>query len=93
MISPGNMHTSNMETEQAILRNIYVCMYLHAIMINEKEAINLNKSEEGYIGEFGRRKESNVVMLYSQNKIYTIFLSLFSLQTSKPAHVSHIAPS
>lgn len=56
MVSPGNMHTSNMETEQAILRNIYVCMYLHAIMINEKEAINLNKSEEGYIGEFGRRK-------------------------------------
>lgn len=39
MVSPKNMLTSNTEIEQAILRNIYVCTYLNAIMINEKRPL------------------------------------------------------
>lgn len=31
-------------------------MHVHAITVDEKETINLQESEEGYMGGFGRRK-------------------------------------
>ena len=55
MVSPESMHTSNtIWTEQVEFRNIYVHMYtyMYETAINEKEAMSLIKSKEGYMGWF-----------------------------------------
>jgi hypothetical protein len=55
MVSPGNVHTSNViHTKKVIL--VHTCTYTH--LIKKKEAMNLKRSKEEYMGGFvGRRQE------------------------------------
>lgn len=43
-------------TMQIIARNIHVYTYKHAIIMNEKESINWQDSEEGYVRGSGMKK-------------------------------------
>lgn len=49
---------SNKQTEQVLFRNRYTYkyMYMHVITINKKEAMNMNESNEGYLGGVKRKK-------------------------------------
>lgn len=44
--------------EQVIFRNKYVCTCMRAITINEKRAMNLKASGQGYMGGFEEVKRS-----------------------------------
>lgn len=48
----------NKQTEQVIFRNRYTYKYMdiHVRTINEKEALNMNDSNEGYLGGVKRKK-------------------------------------
>lgn len=50
-VNSKNMHASNLLTQQVIFRNIhtYTNTYFHAIIIDEKEAMNLEERGEGHI--------------------------------------------
>ena len=41
---------------------VYTNMYMHAIVINEKEAMNLNKCKEGYRERLGGRKGKGEIL-------------------------------
>lgn len=45
-------------------------MYVHAIIVNEKEAINFKQNMESYTGGFGEgREERNVIIILSPQKL------------------------
>lgn len=46
------------QTEQSILRNIYVYAYTYMHVITKKKRACIEKSKEGYMGRFGGRKGS-----------------------------------
>lgn len=59
MVSPENIRTSNIWTQQVISRNLYACTHMHLIIIDEKETMNVKENWEGDRKglEGGRRKE------------------------------------
>ena len=70
MVSPENIYTSNIiQIEQAILNNMYMCMYMcyaymytHITIINEKEAMNLKEIKLGCMEGFRGRKRERTMM-------------------------------
>ena len=49
------------QTEQSILRNIYVYAYTYMHVITKKKRACIEKSKEGYMGRFGGRKGRGVI--------------------------------
>lgn len=49
MVSSENIHTSAVETEQAIFRNIYICIYIHSH--KQEETVDLEESGKDLEGE------------------------------------------
>lgn len=43
--------------------------YIYENIYNEKEVMNLKYSKEGYMGEFGRRKEKGKTLLIIVTKV------------------------
>lgn len=55
-------HTSIIiQTEQFVVRNIYVSTYMH-LRINEREAMSLKDIKEGYMEMFGGRQRRGEMM-------------------------------
>lgn len=85
MVSPENVHTDTIiQTEQVIRKNVnlyaieYIYIkslhslniYVHAIIINEKEAMNFKQHMESYMEGFGEvREERNVIIILSAQKV------------------------
>ena len=60
MVIPENVLTSSIiQTEKVIFRNIYAYTYMYLTTINENK-----KSEEGYIGVLGGRKEKGEMLQF-----------------------------
>lgn len=45
-----------------MLRSIFVHRYIHSIITNEKEVMNLRESQERYMRGFGERKGKGKIM-------------------------------
>jgi len=61
MVSPENVHIISYITDCSyVSRNIYIYIYIYVNTYiydnNEKGAMGLKESKEGYMGGFGRRK-------------------------------------
>lgn len=47
VVSPEDIHISNIWTQQVLFRNIYACTHLHTGIIGEKEALKVKENWEG----------------------------------------------
>lgn len=64
MASPENTYMSNIiQTEQVIIRNVCVYTYVHVKTTHEERGNEFQREQgEGYVGEFGGRKEKEEMM-------------------------------
>jgi hypothetical protein len=61
MVSPENIYTRNIQTEQAIFRNIYIYIYIYIYpyaqnKIQLKREHKFEREQELYMGRFGVRR-------------------------------------
>lgn len=69
MASPKNTYTDNStQAEQIVFRNIHVYTYAYMHAANEREAMNLKKSREDYIGGLKERKGDKEMKIKLQSQ-------------------------